>query len=44
MPMKEDAVQSFVKGNRFRKAKEKREFCCDEFPPHLVANTKKRLE
>ncbi|KAK7095466.1 surfeit locus protein 2-like [Littorina saxatilis] len=41
MPLKVEAVQSYVKGKKFHKAQEGREYDFDRHKPHLVPNSKK---
>lgn len=44
MPIRGDAVQSYVKGKKFLKAQQQREFDFDQYKPHLVPNTKRGFQ
>ncbi|KAL8625879.1 hypothetical protein ACOMHN_012471 [Nucella lapillus] len=44
MPMRVDAVRSFVQGKKFQKAQADREYDFEQHRPHLVTNTKRHFQ
>ncbi|XP_076455042.1 surfeit locus protein 2-like [Babylonia areolata] len=44
MPLRKEAVHSFVTGKKFLKAQSQREYDFEQYKPHLVPNTKKGMK